>query len=91
MTSYREKTSIREFLNKAPDVPSVEAVERAVRTLIDIGALTEEEDLTAIGRRLATLPMDPRMGKMVLYGLLFNCLDPILTATCAISHRSGPV
>ena len=74
-------------MKKAPNPPSDEAVRRAVTLLVEIGALTEDEQLTVLGKRLASLPMDPRTGKMILYGHLFDCLDPLLTITCAISHR----
>lgn len=31
------------------------------------------EELTELGTRLALLPMDPRIGKMVLWGQLLGC------------------
>jgi len=54
----------------------------------------EEEDLevsselTALGFHLATLPVDPRVGKMMIYGALFGCVDPLLTFAAAMSARS---
>lgn len=45
------------------------------------------EQLTLLGRHLAALPLPPRIGKMLLYGALFNCLDPVLTVTCAMAYR----
>eukprot|EP00210_Caulerpa_lentillifera_P003156 g3015.t1 len=80
--------SIEGFLQKAPNPPSADAVDKAITLLTEIGALKEDQSLTVLGRRLASLPMDPKIGKMILYGILFQCLDPILTATCAISHKS---
>lgn len=51
------------FLGKLPQSPEVKAIEAAVKVLTDIGALeTEEEVLTPLGRILATLPIDPRIG-----------------------------
>ena len=87
METLKQEMSIQSFLEKAPNPPPTEAVEKAVTLLGEIGALTDEEKITVLGRRLASLPMDPRTGKMILYGILFNCLDPILTIACAISHR----
>ena len=40
-----------------------------------------------LGRHLAALPLPPRIGKMLLYGALFGCLDPILTVTCCMAYR----
>lgn len=44
--------------------------------------------LTALGFHLATLPVDPRVGKMMIYGALFGCTDPALTIAAAMSARS---
>lgn len=59
----------------------------AVALLQDIGALTEDERLTTLGRHLAALPLPPHLGKLILYGLLFRCLDPIIIVACAMSYR----
>ena len=48
------------------------------------------EQLTVLGRHLAALPLPPRIGKMLLYGVLFGCLDPVLTVTCAMAYRYAP-
>jgi hypothetical protein len=55
--------------------------------LEDIGALNEQEHLTSLGRHLAALPLPPALGKMLLYGVLFSCLDPILTVACCMAYR----
>ena len=33
--------------------------------------------LTALGRHLATLPVDVRVGKMLIYAAMLGCLDPV--------------
>ncbi len=45
------------------------------------------ERLTLLGRHLAALPLPPRVGKLLLYGVLFRCLDPVLTIACAMAFR----
>lgn len=65
------------------------AVEGAVRLLQSIGALEEEgEALTVLGRHLAALPLAPATGKLLLWGVLMACLDPLLTVACASAFRS---
>jgi len=49
------------------------------------------ERLTLLGRHLAALPLPPRVGKLLLYGVLFRCLDPVLTIACAMAFRCGDV
>ena len=45
------------------------------------------EDLTELGHHLADLPVEPRLGKMVLYSIVLKCLDPVLTIVCALAYR----
>ena len=33
------------------------------------------------------LPMEPKLGKMLIVGAIFNCLDPILTVVAGLSVR----
>lgn len=44
--------------------------------------------LTALGFHLATLPVDPRVGKMMIYGALFGCTESALTIAASMSARS---
>jgi ATP-dependent RNA helicase DHX36 len=85
-----ERTSqqrIGEFLSKAVEPPVPHAVDAAVSLLKDIGALEEDEHLTSLGRHLAALPLPPALGKMLLYGVLYKCLDPVLTVACCMAYR----
>eukprot|EP00892_Ulva_mutabilis_P008966 jgi/Ulvmu1/6441/UM003_0071.1 len=81
-------TPLAAFLAKAPEPPLPQAVALAVALLVDIGALSPEERLTTLGRHLAALPLPPQLGKLILYGLLFRCLAPVVTVACAMSYRS---
>lgn len=51
----------------------------------------DEDDkpvLTALGFHLATLPVEPRVGKMMLYGAIFGCVEPAITIAAAMSCRN---
>lgn len=48
----------------------------------------EEERLTPLGSHLANLPVDIHIGKMILFGAIFRCLDPILTIAAMLSYKS---
>ena len=50
--------------------------------------LVVSSGLTALGFHLATLPVDPRVGKMMIYGALFGCIDPALTIAASMSARN---
>ncbi|KAL2324155.1 hypothetical protein Fmac_023213 [Flemingia macrophylla] len=79
--------SISEFLSRALQSPEVLAVQNAIEYLKIIGALDENENLTILGRYLTMLPMEPKLGKMLILGAIFNCLDPILTVVAGLSVR----
>ena len=46
------------------------------------------KDLTPLGYHLAGLPVDVRIGKLMLFGAIFRCLDPVLTIAASLSFRS---
>lgn len=56
--------------------------------LQDVGALDEEHGLTALGHHLSALPVDVRIGKLMLFGAIFQCLDSVLTIAACLSHKS---
>ncbi|XP_068656237.1 DExH-box ATP-dependent RNA helicase DExH1 [Aristolochia californica] len=78
---------ISPFLAKALQPPDPQSVQNAIELLKTIGALDEIEELTPLGRHLCTLPLDPNIGKMLLMGCIFQCLDPALTIAAALAHR----
>ena len=52
------------------------------------GQLQVRSELTALGFHLATLPVDPRVGKLIIYGSLLGCVDPALTIAAGMTVRS---
>lgn len=78
---------ITDFLNKTLDPPIPETVRNAISVLQDLGALTQDEQLTELGEKLGSLPVHPSTTKMLLFAILMNCLDPALTLACAADYR----
>lgn len=79
---------IEETLGGALDAPSAKNIRRAIDALIDVRALTSGEDLTPLGHQLARLPLDVFLGKLVLFGTVFKCLDVALTVAAILSVKS---
>ncbi|KAK4582595.1 hypothetical protein RGQ29_025695 [Quercus rubra] len=79
--------TIGSFLAKALQPPDALAVQNAIELLKTIGALDDMEELTPLGCHLCTLPLDPNIGKMLLMGSIFQCLNPALTIAAALAHR----
>ena len=82
-TCLRIKTlglgSIRAALSQAPEPPREHAIDHVLRVLSGLGLIQpvesaeEAEGLTPLGHALASLPVDPRIGKLVLLGAVFRC------------------
>lgn len=80
-------TPIAEFLERAIEPPSNIITRNAVQLLKTIDALDPWEDLTELGSHLLDLPIEPRLGKMLLYSVVLKCLDPILTIVCSLAYK----
>ncbi|XP_058699747.1 ATP-dependent DNA/RNA helicase DHX36 [Poecile atricapillus] len=78
---------IANFLSKLMDPPSRDAVMLAINHLMELNALDRQEELTPLGVHLARLPVEPHIGKMILFGALFCCLDPVLTIAASLSFK----
>lgn len=79
---------IEQTLSEALDPPSSKNIRRAIDSLVDVKALTAAEDLTPLGRQLARLPLDVFLGKLILLGAIFGCLDAMLTIAAILSSKS---
>jgi len=79
---------IMDVLRSALDAPTTEAIENAILALQEVHALDEKQELTALGTHLCNLPVDVHIGKMILFGAIFKCLDPILTIAAMLSFKS---
>ena len=55
------------------------------RSLRELGALTEDDKLTDIGRQLAKLPLDPRLGRILLAGAAEHCLEEVAIIASGLS------
>ncbi|GAB6022002.1 hypothetical protein CHUAL_006154 [Chamberlinius hualienensis] len=70
---------IQDFLGKAIEPPPLDAVIESEVVLRELGALDTTNELTPLGKILARLPLEPRLGKMVIIGCIFNCGDAMAT------------
>ncbi|EJD03954.1 P-loop containing nucleoside triphosphate hydrolase protein [Fomitiporia mediterranea MF3/22] len=76
-----------EVLARTIEPPSVERVTAAMESLKIVGALDEGKKLTSLGRLLLQLPIEVQLGRLVLLGSFFKCLDPALTLAAIFSSR----
>ena len=76
------------FLSRALEPPPPGAIETAVNMLREVGAFDREERLTPLGQHLSRLPMDVRLGRILIMGSMLRCLGPVLTIVASMSSGS---
>lgn len=60
------------------DPPKSGNIVEGYKTLREIGALDSAKELTPVGRQLARLPVEPRLGRMLLAAADTGCLGEVL-------------
>ncbi|XP_057638685.1 ATP-dependent RNA helicase TDRD9 [Chionomys nivalis] len=88
----------RALLATALSPPSLSDIERTILLLKEVGALAvsgqrEDEnphdgELTFLGRVLAQLPVSQQLGKLIVLGHVFGCLDECLIIAAALSLKN---
>lgn len=53
--------------------------------LQELGAMDDQRRLTAMGQKMAKLPIDPKIARMLLAGVKNHCLAEVLVIACALS------
>ncbi|NND99785.1 MAG: ATP-dependent RNA helicase HrpA [Pirellulaceae bacterium] len=66
------------------DPPRPEAIREGVRTLIELGAMDDRRELTDIGWKLGHMPVDPRVGRILLAADDYGVLPEILPIAAAL-------
>ena len=67
------------------DPPDKRSIAAGVSLLEELGALSLSGRLTKLGRRLARLPIDPRLARMILEAERLDCLRDVLVIAAALS------
>ena len=65
--------------------PQGRAIADGYQLLAELGAVDDDNELTPIGRSLAKLPLDPRVGQMILEAKERGALDEVLVIASALS------
>ena len=66
------------------DPPRPESIREGTQTLVELGALDDRQELTDIGWKLGRLPVDPRIGRIILAAEELRCLPEILPIAAAL-------
>ncbi len=67
------------------DSPPRRAIADGYQLLAELGAVDDANELTPVGKSLAKLPLDPRVGRMILEAKDRGALDEVLVIASALS------
>lgn len=79
---------VEQTLLDALDPPTPKNIRRAIDALKEVKALTSNESLTPLGSQLAKLPLDVFLGKLIIHGAFFRCLDAAVSIAAILSSKS---
>ncbi|MFZ4576117.1 MAG: ATP-dependent RNA helicase HrpA [Phycisphaerales bacterium] len=65
--------------------PDSRLIKDGYDTLYELGAVDEKQELTKVGQELSKLPLDPRIGRMLLAAQQEGCLAEMLVIASALS------
>ena len=66
------------------DPPRPEAIREGIRTLIELRAIDPRHELTEIGRQLGRMPVDPRVGRIILEAAERGVLPEVIPIAAAL-------
>ena len=69
------------------EAPSSRLITDGYQLLQELGAVDSNRQITEIGLQLAKLPLDPRVGRMILAAKRENCLSEILIIASVLSMQ----
>ncbi|MGB5794589.1 MAG: ATP-dependent RNA helicase HrpA [Mycolicibacter algericus] len=67
------------------DPPDARSIRDGVALLVELGAFDANGQITDLGRRLARLPVDPRLGRMILAAGAEGCVRELLVVAAALT------
>ncbi|KAK5637990.1 hypothetical protein RI129_012285 [Pyrocoelia pectoralis] len=72
------------FLNNI----SENTLNNTIQDLSRLEAINENRTVTPLGKVLSQFSLEPRLAKMVGFGVVLKCLDPVLTIVACLSYKN---
>ncbi len=69
------------------DLPDMGAFRSAFKVLHELGALDSANNLTDLGRKMAHLPLEPRISSMLLAAERYNCVRQVAVIASSLSVK----
>ncbi|KAL0118911.1 hypothetical protein PUN28_009500 [Cardiocondyla obscurior] len=81
--------SAEQFLNGFLEPPTSSAIKKGVKYLMDLGAMSDKEYLTPLGKRMLLFPTYPKFSKAMVLSTIFNCMHPVTTIATIFSSEDS--
>ncbi|CAH8469115.1 unnamed protein product [Schistosoma rodhaini] len=82
------RKSLREFSEAIKKDVNASGINILGSSCIHLDSTDEDDDeLTPLGVHLANFPLDPQCAKLLIFGALFGCLEPILAVASCLTFR----
>lgn len=69
------------------DPPRAGMIREGYQTLLELGAVDDHGQMTSLGKELSRLPVDPRLGRMILAARHEQCLKEVLIIASALATQ----
>jgi ATP-dependent helicase HrpA len=69
------------------EAPAPRMIADGYQLLTELGAMNAAKELTPVGVELAKLPLDPKIGRMILAARQYGCLKEMLVIAAALSSQ----
>lgn len=80
--------NVPQFLREGLDPPEEQSLDKAKSLLEEIGALDLDGSLSHLGKYLSLIPTDLQVGKLLILGCIFGCVEICLTLAAVCSSGS---
>ncbi|CAH8448163.1 unnamed protein product [Heterobilharzia americana] len=84
------RRSLREFAQAVKNNVNVSGVDHLDPESLQpdlTGDDVDDDELTPLGVHLANFPLDPQCAKLLIFGALFGCLEPVLAVAACLTFR----
>ena len=69
------------------DTPELKAINDGYRLLQELKAVDAQRKITALGKQIASLPLDPRLARMLIAAAHHHCLAEMLVVAAFLSNQ----
>ena len=87
--SKTEDTDVRSYLQELISPPNLQTIDGAIGELVNLGAIeaSSNQPVTPLGKILNNLPLDLKVAKLLVLGVIFSTLEPVLLIAAMLSSK----